>query len=214
MNVSGPTSPESRVRRHDRAHYDPVVIREILDEATVAHVGFVDERPIVIPMLHAVVDDHVVLHGSRTSRFIKVLSRGIDVAVTVTIVDGLVLARSAFHSSANYRSVVVLGRSEAITDPADVRRALDAMTDRLLPGRRSALRPMTDREVAATGVVRVSLETASAKIRSGGPIDDEDDLDDPVWAGVVPLSQTAGAPVPADDLAPGHQIPDHVRRLV
>jgi hypothetical protein len=192
-------TPHTRVRRADRATYERSTIHAILDEALVCHLGFVeiaDARPVVIPMLHVRVGDNLYFHGSPAGRIFRLLGRSPLVCATVTIVDGLVLARSAFHHSANYRSVVVMGRTEPVADLAARRSVLDALTDKLVPGRRPGLRPMTDKEVRGTAVVRLPIEEASAKIRSGPPIDDEDDYRLPIWAGVIPVTQVFGVPVP------------------
>ncbi len=209
------TSPSSRarVRKDTRAHYVRETVNAILDEAPVAHVGIVvDGAPVVIPMLHVRDGDRLLLHGSGTGRLIRAAA-GAEICVTVTLVDAWVLARSAFHHSANYRSVVVHGVAE-IVDGFDERRgALDAFTDKIVPGRREHLREMTDREVTSTGVLALSLDESAAKIRSGGPIDEPADLDLPIWAGVLPLRTVADAPIPSPDLPDGLAVPEHVHDL-
>ncbi len=215
--MSDPARPSdrTRVRRDDRARYDRELIVEILDEAAFCHVGFVDQgRPVVIPMLHARLDDRLLLHGSPATRLFRLLKHGPEICVTATLLDGLVLARSAFHHSANYRSVVVFGRPEPVTDLDERRRALDALTDRLVPGRRPALRPMTDKEVRATAMVSLPIVEASAKVRTGPPIDDEEDHDWPVWSGVLPITTTYGEPIPDRHTAGDAPLPDHVRTMV
>lgn len=203
----------TRVRRDDRARYDTETIHAILDEAPLCHVGFVDGgRPVVIPILHARVGPRVLLHGSPATRLFRLLKTGPEVCVTATILDGLVLARSAFHHSANYRSVVLFGRPEPITDLTERRRALDALTDRLVPGRRPHLRPMTDRELQGTAVLGLDIDSASAKVRTGPPVDDEEDLTWPVWSGVVPMTSRYGEPIP--DPHSTSDLPAHVRRMV
>jgi nitroimidazol reductase NimA-like FMN-containing flavoprotein (pyridoxamine 5'-phosphate oxidase superfamily) len=191
------TTDASRVRRlPERAAYDAETIHGILDTALVAHVGFVASgRPVVIPMLYGRVDDSLYLHGSVASRFQRTLAGGIDVCLTATVVDGLVLARSAFHHSMNYRSVVVLGRAVPVNG-AEKERALLAISEHLVPGRWDEVRAPNDVELRQTAVLRLDVEEASAKIRRGGPIDDEEDLDLPVWAGVVPCSTAWSLPEP------------------
>lgn len=188
------------------------MIDAILDEGTIAHVGFVaaDGRPVVIPMVYARDGDRLLIHGSPATRLFRTLKRGPDVCITVTLLDGLVLARSAFHHSLNFRSVVVFGRATEISDLAERAAALDRFTDHLVPGRLSTLRPMTDLEVRGTLVLSVPLDEASAKIRAGDPIDDDEDLATEVWAGVLPIRVGTGVPVPSADLRPGIEVPDHV----
>lgn len=182
-----------------RGRYDRETVAAILDEGLVAHVGFVDPAggyPVVLPMAYARVDDTLYLHGSSGSRQLRTLSAGAEICVTVTLVDGLVLARSGFHHSMNYRCAVVLGRTRPVHDDDESVRALDAIVDHVSPGRSAGLRPPTERERAATFVVAVGLAEASAKVRTGPPVDEPDDLDWPVWAGVVPVAQVAGEPEP------------------
>lgn len=195
-------------RKPERGSSDREAAYAVLDEALHCHVGFADEGPTVIPMLHARVGDDLLLHGSPASRLIRKLSAGVDACVSVTILDGLVLARSAFDSSANYRSVVVFGTAEPITDLVERRAALDAFTDKLLPGRRAHLRPMTDKEVKATAVLRIPIVEFSVKTRSGPPGDDNHSFE--VWTGVIPLSISASAPVAES----GGETPAHVATIV
>lgn len=199
-----PATDRSRVRRRaERARYDPDEIRAILDAALVCHVGFVDERgPVVIPMAFARVGDAIVLHGSSKNRMLHALAAGADTCCEVTLLDGLVLARSAFHHSVNYRSVTVFGRAESIDDPDEKNEALRALFTKLYPGRWEVVRPPTDEELRATLVVRLPIHEASAKRRVGPPIDDEEDHLLPVWAGVVPLETRAAGFVPDDRLHP------------
>ncbi|MGZ3416974.1 MAG: pyridoxamine 5'-phosphate oxidase family protein [Polyangiales bacterium] len=195
-----------------RARYDEETIHAILDEALICHVGFVMHgEPFVIPTIHARVGDTLYLHGAIASRMLKVLGEGGVVCITATLVDGLVLARSAFHHSMNYRSVCVFGRARRVTDRQEIQRALDAIVDHVAKGRRSEVRPPNDKELAATAVVAVPIEEASAKVRTGGPIDDEDDHALEVWAGVLPLTITPGAPVDDARLRPGLSPSDAVR---
>lgn len=207
-----PPTPRTTVRRlPERATYDADVVRAILDEGLVAHVGFVhDGQPYVIPMAYGRDGDWLILHGSLASRLLRALAGGAPVCVTVTLLDGLVIARSAFHSSMNYRSVVVLGVAEPVEDPAEKRRALDRLVEHLVPGRTAEARPMTDTEVKRTLVVRIPLREASAKVRTGPPVDDEEDYALPIWAGVLPLTIAAGDPEPDPRLAEALGIPPSV----
>ncbi len=198
-------SERSRVRRAPkRADYDRPTIDAILDEALVAHLGFVaDGQPFVIPTLHARVGDEVLIHGSAASRMVTLLGAGMPACLTVTLIDGLVLARSAFHHSMNYRSVVVLGTARFVEGPEERERALEAFTDKLLPGRWDEVRRPTRQELKGTRVLALPLTEASAKVRTGPPVDDEDDYDMDVWAGVVPLELTRGPLQPDDRLRDG-----------
>jgi nitroimidazol reductase NimA-like FMN-containing flavoprotein (pyridoxamine 5'-phosphate oxidase superfamily) len=197
-------SDASQVRRHpERAAYDAETVHAILDAATIAHVGFVVEgRPFVIPMLYGRVGDVVYLHGSVASRLQRTLPRGVETCLTATIVDGLVLARSAFHHSMNYRSVVVTGLATTVTGDEKLV-GLRAISEHLLPGRWDESRPPNDVEVRQTSVLRLPIDDASAKRRTGGPLDDEEDMALPVWAGILPSRPTWGEPVPDEHLAPG-----------
>jgi hypothetical protein len=198
-----------------RAAYDRPTVDAILDAALVAHVGFVaDDQPFVIPVNHARVGDAVLLHGAPGSRAFRLLAAGAPICLTVTVLDGLVLARSAYHHSVNYRSAVILGRAELITEPAAKLAALEAFSERLVPGRWAEVRPPSPAELRATTVVRLAIDEASAKARTGPPGDEPGDLDLPAWAGVLPLAIRAGAPEPAPDLAPGTSLSPSVRRLL
>ena len=197
-------------RKPDRARYEREVIDAVLDEAPFCHVGFVDDgHPFVIPMIHARVDDTLYLHGSPGGRLVRLLGSGASICVTATILDGLVLARSAALHSMNYRSVVVLGQPRMV-DEREKLRALEAVVDHVLPGRRVDARAPTERELKPTQVVALSIDEASAKIRSGPPKDLHEDLDLPIWAGVVPMRTTAGEPVPVDDLPDEIPVPAYV----
>jgi uncharacterized protein len=198
----------TRVRRlPKRASYDRDVIHAILDEALVCHVGFVDDgQPFVIPTIYARVDDAIYLHGSAASRMLRGLAGGIPVCITVTLIDGLVFARSAFHHSMNYRSVVMLGVAAEVTDAAERLRALEAIVEHVTPGRWTAVRTPNERELKATSVLRLPIVEASAKVRSGGPIDDAEDLGWPCWAGHVPLRLVPLAPIP-DGIQPPGRVP-------
>jgi len=201
-------SPRTRVKRvPERGAYGREQIDAILDAGLVCHLGFVhDGHPFVIPTLYGRIGDEVFVHGSSASRMLRTLKGGVDACLTVTIVDGLVLARSIFHHSINYRSVVVLGRATEVTDRDEKVRALEAFGERILPGRWAEVRPPTQAELKATSILRLPLDEASAKLREGPPKDDEEDYELPVWAGVIPLALRAGEPEAdprlAFDLAP------------
>jgi hypothetical protein len=194
-----PSTDRTRVRRlPDRGRYDCETIYGILDEALICHVGFVqDGQPFVIPTLHARIGDALLLHGATTSRLLGHIAAGGEVSVAATIVDGLVLAKSVFHHSVNYRSVVLFGRGELVQGDAEKLAALEAFTEKLLPGRWQEARQPNRVELKATAVVRIAVEEASAKIRTGGPKDDPEDLALGVWAGVIPLKLVRSDPQPA-----------------
>jgi nitroimidazol reductase NimA-like FMN-containing flavoprotein (pyridoxamine 5'-phosphate oxidase superfamily) len=174
--------------------FDRAAVYRILDEGFVCHVAFVvDEQPYAIPTAYARVGDTIYLHGSAASRMLRSLGTGLNVCVTVTLVDGLVLARSAFHHSMNYRSVMILGKARLVSSPGEKSEALRAFTNHIVTGRWDELRPVTDQELAATSVLALPIEEASAKVRTGPPKDDDEDLSWPVWAGVVPLRMEPGA---------------------
>jgi len=175
-----------------RGDHDRATIEAILDEALVCHVGFVAEgQPYVIPTIHGRAGDRLYVHGSAASRMLRTLSGGVPVCVTVTLVDGLVMARSAFHHSMNYRSVMVLGTAQAVQDEAEKLEALRVIVDHVSPGRWAEARPPNEKELKATSVLRLPIAEASAKVRTGPPIDDEEDYALPVWAGVLPLRLVA-----------------------
>jgi len=177
------------------------------------HVGFVhDGQPFVLPTGYARQHDTLYLHGSPASRMLRTLSAGVPVCVTVTLLDGLVLARSAFHSSMNYRSVVILGTASPVTDPDRKLDAMRALVDHLIPDRWPDLRPITDKELNATLVLQVPLAEASAKVRTGGPVDDEEDYDLPMWAGVVPLALTPSPPIADERLSATTPVPAYAGR--
>ncbi len=200
-----PKAPSSRtrVRRMPaRADYERETIEAILDEAMVAHLGFsVDEQPYVVPTLQARVGDQVYFHGSSASRTVRALAAGARMCLTVTLLDGLVLARSAVHHSVNYRSVVVLGQARAIEQPSEKMAAIEAFTERLISGRWDEVRWPTAKELKAIQVLALPLDEASAKLRAGPPVDDEEDYALDTWAGVLPLSTVASTPVPDSRLA-------------
>ena len=208
-------SPRTRVRRlHERGRYDRETIDAVLDAGLVAHLGFVhDEQPFVVPTLHARVGDRVYVHGSAASRTLKELAAGIPACLTVTLLDGIVLARSIFEHSMNYRSVVVLGTATSVIEPDEKATALEAFSEKVLPGRWAEARPPTAKELKATSILRLPLDEASAKIRTGGPEDgDTPDAELDVWAGHLPLVVRALAPVPDPTLRPGIPIPPALER--
>jgi len=198
-------TPRTQVRRlPQRGAYDRQTAYAILDEGLVCSLGFVHEgQPYVIPTGYGRQGDFLYVHGSAASRMLRTIEQGVPVCVSVTLLDGLVLARSAFHHSMNYRSVVVLGTAEKITGDDEKLRALRAIVDHLLPGRWEEVRPPNDNELLATSVLRVPLEEASAKVRTGPPLDDDEDMGLSCWAGVIPMTLTPGAPLDDPTLAPG-----------
>lgn len=204
----------TRIRRHaDRAVDDRDQICDILDEGMVCHAAYViDSRPVVIPTLYVRDGDRVLLHGSNSMGLARAVRAGSPLSVAVTHLDGLVVARSSFNSSANYRSVVVHGMGRLL-DGDEKSDALDVIVDRLIPGRLADVRPSTAAETAQTSVIEIPLEEVSAKTRSGGPEDDPGDMDEEVWAGVIPMSLVNGEPVPAPDLREGIDVPDYLRHF-
>ena len=221
MNTSVAASPESLSptprttfrRRSNRGSYDRALIYSILDEGLVCHVGFMaGGEPYVVPTTYARVDDRLYLHGALASHMLRTLSEGVSVCVTVTLLDGLVLARSAFHHSMNYRSVMIFGTARVITDREERRRAFDALLDHMVPGRHTATRPPDEQEDKATLLLALPITEASAKLRTGPPIDAEEDYALSYWAGVLPLTLAAGTPVPDERLAPGTPVPAEVAR--
>ena len=203
----------NKLKRYpQRGNYDPDIIYSILDEGLICHVGFVvDGQPFVIPTAYGRIDDQIYIHGSPLSRMLRSLQQGIEVCITVTLLDGLVLARSAFHHSMNYRSVVIFGNAIAIDSPAEKMVALKAFTNHVLPDRWSQVRPATDKEVAGTLVLALSLTEASAKIRTGPPVDDEADYALPIWAGELPLRVVSDIPINDPKLSAGIHCPESVQ---
>lgn len=203
----------NRVRRHtERAHYDRASVFGILDRATVAHVAFVmDGRPMVIPMAYGRIGERIYLHGARKSR-ITTAPSGEAVCISVTLVDGFVVARSAFDSSMNYRAVVIHGTAHEVEDEAERLRALECITDHLVPGRWSEVRGPTAQELKATSVLAVEIETASAKVRAGGVIDSPEN-DQRTWAGVVPVASVLGAPLTDASVPADVPVPASVQRM-
>jgi hypothetical protein len=214
MEAYKPTERTQVRRLPQRAVYDKTQVHAILDEGRICHVGFVvDGQPFVVPTGYARSGDQIYIHGSPASRMIRASTEGVDVCVTVTLVDGFVLARSAFHHSMNYRSVVVLGKARMVTDPDEKREALRRFTNHVVAGRWEEVRQPAPAEMKATSVLALALEEVSAKVRTGGPVDDEEDYSLPVWAGVVPVRAALGEPVADDRLLPGVPMID-TRRLL
>jgi nitroimidazol reductase NimA-like FMN-containing flavoprotein (pyridoxamine 5'-phosphate oxidase superfamily) len=206
-----PTDRSTLKRLPKRGVYERESVNQILDEGFICHVGFVLEgQPFVIPTGYARAGDTLYIHGAQASRMLRALKGGLEVCLTVTLVDGMVLARSAFHHSMNYRSVVVFGKAVAVEESGEKLAALRALTEHLAPGRWDEVRQPTEGEMRATLVLALALEDASAKVRTGPPADDEEDYALPVWAGVVPLSLVAGEPVADPRLPQGVEPPTHV----
>jgi hypothetical protein len=212
MSDFTPTERTQVKRLPKRGKYERETVFAILDEGFVCHVGFtVNGQPYVIPTNYGRGGDLLYLHGSAVSRMLRTLSEGVPVSVTVTHVDGLVLARSAFHHSVNYRSVVILGTARLVTDPAEKMEALRIFTEHVMKGRWDDVRQPTEQELKATTVLALPLEEVSAKVRTGGPIDDEEDYTLPVWAGVLPLETVAKKPLPDPQRKSDRPIPDYLK---
>lgn len=216
MTSARSKAPTERVRvkrLHERGAYDRVTIDAILDAMPIAHVGYnLGGQPLVTPTLQWREGDHVYWHGSAASRAIET-AEDTDVCVTVTLIDGIVLARSAFHHSVNYRSVMLLGKAHMITDPAEKEARLKAFMEHLTPGRWDGLRPVTVQEMKATSVLSIPISEASAKVRVGSPKDDAEDYALDIWAGVIPLQYTVLPAQPDPLLKAGVAVPDHVRKF-
>ncbi|HIK03560.1 MAG TPA: pyridoxamine 5'-phosphate oxidase family protein [Trichormus sp. M33_DOE_039] len=212
MSQKQAPSPRTTVKRvPQRAKYESDVIYQILDEGLVCHVGFVAQgQPVVIPTAYGRVEDTLYIHGSPASRMLKTLQQGLDVCVTVTLIDGLILARSAFHHSMNYRSVVVFGKATLVEDAEQKLAALKAFTEHVISGRWPEVRSPSPKELTGTVVLSLPLAEASAKVRTGGPLDDEADYQIPVWAGEIPLKLTAATPINDSRLDSGIEIPTYV----
>lgn len=212
--TSNAPSERVRVKRlHQRGHYDHATIHAILDAMPLASVGYViDGQPYVTPTLQWREGDRVYWHGSSASRMLRTVDAA-DVCLTVTILDGLVMARSAFHHSANYRSVMLLGKARRVSDPAQAEASLRRFVDGLFPGRWDMLRPMNSQELKATSVLSMEIAEASAKIRTGMPVDDEADYALPIWAGVLPVRMEVGAPVADPNNLGGVEPPEHLLRV-
>ncbi len=208
-----PTERTRVVREPHRGVYDRAAAYQILDEGFICHVGFVlDGQPFVIPTAYGRVGDNLYIHGSAASRMLRNLDKGISVCVTVTLLEGLVLARSIFNHSMNYRSVVVLGTAMAVAQPEEKLEALKSLSEHILPGRWAESRQPNEKELKATLVMRLPIEEFSAKVRQGPPIDDEEDYSFPTWAGVIPLEMVPGAPENDPRLDPKTPVPAYVRR--
>jgi uncharacterized protein len=211
MSQFTPTKRTKVQRLPDRGKYDRETVFAILDEGFVCHVGFVvDGQPFVIPTNYARVGEMVYLHGSSASRMLRTIADGVQVCVTVTLVDGLVVARAVFHHSVNYRSVVMLGRALPVESAEEKMRALEAFTNHVIPGRWKDARQPTEAELKATSVLALPLQEVSAKVRVGPPKDDEEDYTLPIWAGVLPLPVVAGAPIADPRLIPGLEPPAYL----
>ena len=213
MAESSAPTPRTRITREpERAVYDRAAAYQILDEGFICHVGFVlDNQPFVIPTGYGRSGDNLYIHGSAASRMLRNLDQGIAVCVTVTLLDGLVLARSIFNHSMNYRSVVVLGTAVAVENPREKLESLRALSEHILPGRWDDARQPNERELKATLVMRLPITEFSAKVRTGPPIDNEEDYSFPTWAGVLPLQTVTGSPINDPKLDPKTPIPSYVR---
>jgi nitroimidazol reductase NimA-like FMN-containing flavoprotein (pyridoxamine 5'-phosphate oxidase superfamily) len=208
-----PTTRTRVVREGDRAVYDREPVYRILDEGFLCHVGFaVDGQPFVIPTSYGRKEASLYIHGSAASRMLRQMKEGVAVCITVTLLDGLVLARSVFNHSMNYRSVVILGTATLVDDPEEKLAALRILSEHILPGRWDDSRQPNERELKVTSVLRVPIEEFSAKVRQGPPIDDEPDYSFPTWAGVVPLEVKVGVPIDDERLLPGKEVPEYVRK--
>jgi nitroimidazol reductase NimA-like FMN-containing flavoprotein (pyridoxamine 5'-phosphate oxidase superfamily) len=214
MSETKMPTPRTRVvRESDRGVYDRETVYRILDEGFLCHVGFVtDGQPFVIPTSYGRVDGNLYIHGSAASRMLRQLKESVPVCVTVTLLDGLVLARSVFNHSMNYRSVMILGKATLVDDPREKIAALHALSEHILPGRWADARQPNERELKATSVLRLPVEEFSAKVRIGPPIDDEEDYSFPTWAGVIPLELTTGRPIDDPRLEPGREVPAYAKR--
>ncbi len=207
-----PTARTRVVREAERAVYDREAAYRILDEGFLCHVGFtVDGQPFVIPTSYGRKDASLYIHGSAASRMLRQMKEGLPVCITVTLLDGLVVARSLFNHSMNYRSVVVLGKATLVDNPEEKLAALRILSEHILPGRWEDSRQPNERELKATSVLRVPIEEFSAKVRIGPPIDDEEDYQFPTWAGVLPLQMTAGTPINDARLDPRRDVPEYVK---
>ena len=213
MSETPMPTPRTRVvREADRAVYDRETVYRILDEGFLCHVGFVaDGQPFVIPTSYGRKDASLYIHGSAASRMLRQMKEGVSVCVTVTLLDGLVLARSIFNHSMNYRSVVILGKATLVGDPQEKLAALLTLSEHILPGRWADSRPPNERELKATSVLRVPIEEFSAKVRTGPPIDDAEDYSFPTWAGVIPLELKAGTLIDDARLLTGQNVPAYAR---
>jgi nitroimidazol reductase NimA-like FMN-containing flavoprotein (pyridoxamine 5'-phosphate oxidase superfamily) len=207
-----PPTPRTTLKRlAKRGSHERETINQILDEGFICHVGFaIEGQPYVIPTGYARIDDKLIIHGSQASRMLRALKTGIDMCVTVTLIDGLVLARSAFHHSMNYRSVVIFGRATLIEEREEKLAALFALSEHMIPGRWQEAREPTEAELQQTTVLSLPIEEASAKIRTGPPLDDEEDYAMNIWAGVLPVQPTTGEPIADPRLPPNIEVPNYV----
>ena len=213
VHVAEPPSDRVRVRhKRERGRYDRATIDAILDEGLIAHVGIVGEdgQPFVIPTLHARQGDVVYCHGAVASRTLRALATAAPLCLTVSLIDGLVLARSALHHSANYRSAMLLGRARSVEDPREKLSALEAVVEHIVPGRWADVRPPSENELKATAVLALPIEEASAKLRTGGVLDEDEDYALSSWAGVIPLASTPGTPEPDARLRDGIALPGYI----
>ena len=209
---NSPTTRTRLVREADRAVYDRAAAYAILDQGFICHVGFVsDGQPFVIPTSYGRREDNLYIHGSAASRMLRHLAQALPVCVTVTLLDGLVLARSIFNHSMNYRSVVVLGKATLVDQPEEKLEALRLLSEHIIPGRWADVRQPSERELKATSVLRVPIEEFSAKVRQGPVIDDEEDYSFPTWAGIVPLEMRTGEPISDNRLREGQKVPEYAR---
>ncbi len=214
MNTHPAPTPRTELKRApQRGRHDSETVRAILDESLICHVGFMGTHgPVVIPTIHARIDGLLYLHGSSANRMLRSLRDGVDACLTATVIDGLVLARSAFHHSMNYRSVMVFGRATEVRDPIEKRAALEALVEHVVPGRSMDVRPPNEKELLRTLVLRLPLDEASAKIRSGPPIDEEEDREAAEWAGVIPVALATDTPVPDAWVRTGTAPPGYATR--
>ena len=213
--MSQPTPRTRLIREHERGVYDRATVYSILDAGFICHVGFVQNgQPFVIPTGYGRDGDMLYIHGSAASRMLKEVNQGVAVCVTVTLLDGLVLARSIFNHSMNYRSVVILGQARVIDDPAEKLEALRRLSEHIIPGRWEDSRFPNERELKATTILRLPIEEFSAKVRQGPVIDDAEDMAYPTWAGVLPLTVVPGVAIPDEKMDAGIPVPGYVRNYV
>ena len=213
--MSEPTARTRVVREHERGVYDRAEVYRILDAGFICHVGFVqDSQPFVIPTAYGRNRDTLYIHGSAASRMLKEVKQGLPICVTVTLLDGLVLARSIFNHSMNYRSVVILGQASLVEDPAEKLAALRLLSEHIIPGRWQDSRFPNDGELKATTILRLPIEEFSAKVRQGPVVDDAEDMSYPTWAGILPLSVVPGAPIPDEELDAAIPLPNYLKNYV
>jgi len=214
-NQQVPVTATNKVRTTNRASYDRQTIHAILDDGLIAHVAFsLDDQPFVLPMAYGRIGDQLYIHGAKGTRMFKALKKGLPICINVTLVDGFVVARSAFHHSMNYRSVNIHGIGRLVEDRDEKYDALVAVTDHVAPGRWDETRETTDKELNATAVIAVEIETAAAKCRAGMPVDDEEDYATDFWAGIVPIATCFGPPIDDSRLKDGIPVADSIKKLV